>query len=66
MQRDALRLLASKVPEAIIILPTGGGKSTLYLVLSRLPTAEVTVVIIPFIALRQDLIRRCGEYNIPY
>ena len=45
MQRDALRLLASKVPEAIIILPTGGGKSTLYLVLSRLPTAEVTYLL---------------------
>ena len=66
MQRDALRLLVSKVPEAIIILPIGGSKSTLYLVLSRLLTAEVTVVIILFIALRQDLIRRYGKYNILY
>ena len=66
MQRDALRLLASKVLEAIIILPMSGGKSTLYLILSRLLTAEVTVVIILFIALRQDLIRRYGEHNIPY
>ena len=66
MQRDALRLLVSKVPEVIIILPIGGSKSTLYLVLSRLLTAEVTVVIILFIALRQDLIRRYGKYNILY
>ena len=66
MQRDALYLLVSKVLEAIIILPTSSGKSTLYLILSRLPTAEVTVVIILFIALRQDLIRRYSKYNIPY
>ena len=66
MQRDAFHLLASKVPEVIIILPTSGGKSTLYLILSRLPTAEVTVIIIPFIALRQDLIRCYGECDILY
>ena len=63
-QREALQLLASWTPESIIILPTGGGKSTLYLVLSRLQAAEVSIVIVPLIALRQDLIRRCREYGI--
>ena len=65
-QRDALRLLASSVPESVIIMPTGGGKTTLYMALSRLSTAEVTVVIVPFVALRQDLIRRCREHAVPY
>ena len=66
MQRDALRLLAGQTPESIIILPTGGGKSTLYLVLSRLSAAEVTIVVVPFIALRQDLVRRCHEHGLAY
>ncbi|KAK0516098.1 hypothetical protein JMJ35_002132 [Cladonia borealis] len=65
-QREALQLSASWTPESIIILPTGGGKGTLYLVLSRLQAAEVTIVIVPLIALRQDLIRRCREYGIPH
>ena len=66
MQRDALRLLAGNVPESVIVMPTAGGKSTLYLILSRLPSAEVTVVVVPYIALRQDLIRRCRDHRIPY
>jgi len=65
-QREALQLLASWTPESIIILPTGGGKSTLYLVMSRLHAADVTIVIVPLIALRQDLIRRCRESGILY
>ena len=65
-QREALLLLASWTPESIIVLPTGGGKSTLYLVMSCLQAADVTIVIVPLIALRQDLIRRCREAGIPY
>jgi len=66
MQRDALRLIASSKPESIIIMPTGSGKTVLYVVMSAVIMAEVTIVIMPLVALRQDLIRRCTEWGIKY
>lgn len=66
MQRDALRLLASSQPEIVLVMPTGSGKSLLYMVMSVLNAAEVTIVIMPLVALRQDLIRRCTEKTLPY
>ena len=50
--------------EAIIVLPTGGSKSLLFLVASQLPGAQVTIVIVPLIALRQDLRQRCNTWGL--
>jgi len=66
MQRDGLQLLARSRPETIVVTPTGSGKSVLYVVLSLLPRAEVTVVIVPLIALRQDMVRRYEQWQIPF
>ncbi len=66
MQRDALRLFASSHQEIIIIMPTGSGKSVLFMVMSVIFAAEVTIVIMPLVALRQDLIRRCTELGVSY
>ena len=65
-QRDALRLLASCRPENIVVMPTASGKTVLFVLPTLLPHAEVTVVILPLVALRQDLIRRCTEWKIPF
>ena len=48
-------MVARSRPESIIVLPTGGGKSLLFLVASQLPGAQVTIVVVPLIALRHDL-----------
>ena len=64
MQRDALRLFASSHPEVIIVMPTGSGKSLLFMVMSLVTAAEVTIVIMPLVALRHDLIRRCQERHV--
>ncbi len=66
MQRDALRLFASNQQEIVIVMPTGSGKSVLFMVMSLVTAAEVTIVIMPLVALRQDLIRRCNERKISY
>ncbi|KAL9606927.1 MAG: hypothetical protein Q9167_008106, partial [Letrouitia subvulpina] len=65
-QRDGLLLVARSRPATIIVLPTGSGKSLLFLVPSQLPNAQVTVVIVPLIALRQDLCCRCDTWGIAY
>ena len=65
-QQDALRLVTSCYPECFIILPTGGGKTILYVLPTLLPHAETTVVIVPLVALRHDLTRRCDAWGIQY
>ncbi|KAL8688231.1 MAG: hypothetical protein Q9218_005804 [Villophora microphyllina] len=66
MQRNALRLLARSYAEVIIVMPTGSGKTVLYAVMSVVLAAEVTVVVTPLIALKQDLDRRCREWGLPF
>jgi len=63
-QRDALTLVARSRPETLIVMPTGSGKSILFVVPSQLLGAHVTIVIVPLIALKQDLLRRCREWGI--
>ncbi|KAL8689011.1 MAG: hypothetical protein Q9218_005217, partial [Villophora microphyllina] len=63
-QRDGFLLVARSRPEAIIVLPTGSGKTLLFIVASQLPGAQVTIVIVPLIALKQDLRQRCTAWGI--
>ncbi len=51
-------------PETIIVIPTGSGKTLLYVVPTLLQRAEVTVVVVPLVALRHDLRRRCTQWGI--
>ena len=66
MQREVLRLLASSSPEIIIVIPTGSRKSFLFIVMSVITAAEVTIIIIPLVTVRQDLIHRCTERGVQY
>ncbi len=64
LQRDALSLVARSRPETLVVMPTGSGKTILYVVPTLLPGAKVTVVIVPLVALKQDLLRRCAEWGL--
>jgi hypothetical protein len=66
VQRDGLHLIARCRPENLIITPTGSGKTIPYVAATPLPRVEATVVIVPLIALRQDLLRRCEQWGIPF
>ena len=57
-QKTATVDICNKKPEVIVIMPTGSGKSLLYLIPCMLPGAQTTVLIIPLVALQQDTIRR--------
>lgn len=65
-QRDGLLLIARSHPETVIVMPTGSGKTVLFMAPALLPHAEVTVVITPLVALKQDLMRRCQQWNISF
>jgi len=45
-------------------LPTGAGKSLLFLVPASLPGARVTVVIVPYVALKDDLVAKAQAASL--
>lgn len=63
-QMLAFREIANCVAELLVVLATGGGKTLLYVLPSLSPGAQVTAVIISLVALKQDLLRRCSEWQI--
>ncbi|KAF2741606.1 hypothetical protein M011DRAFT_373874, partial [Sporormia fimetaria CBS 119925] len=48
----------------VVVLPTGGGKSLLFTVPACLDSAGVTVVVVPYRALIEDLVRRIQKCGI--
>lgn len=61
------RILAMKAHERlIVVLPTGGGKSLPFMLPAILKEREgqTTVVVVPFAALIQDVVRRAREFGI--
>jgi superfamily II DNA helicase RecQ len=64
-QRQAVWEVVAGTEEVVAILPTGGGKSLLFMLPVLLPDAGITVVVVPLVALQQDLVRRSTELNIP-
>ena len=53
----------------ITVLPTGGGKSILFMLPALMDDANtsfglISIVIVPFVALTEDLIARAREFGI--
>jgi hypothetical protein len=65
-QWNALVRLGEGLPQIIVVLPTGGGKSLLFQLPSVMPGAGVTAVILPLVALRQDLTAQCRKLGLSY
>nr|XP_023922639.1 uncharacterized protein LOC112034089 [Quercus suber]POE97743.1 atp-dependent dna helicase tlh1 [Quercus suber] len=65
-QERAMVTIMSRAEQVVAILPTGAGKSMLFLLPCTLPDARVTVLIVPLVALRIDLIRRIRALGIVF
>lgn len=63
-QEQALLLIMSWTDQVVAVLPTGAGKSLLFMLPCTLPDARVTVVVVPLVSLRMDLLRRVGQLGI--
>jgi superfamily II DNA helicase RecQ len=63
-QERAMRLVANRTPEVLLILATRSGKSLPFMLGSSLLGARTTIVIIPLVLLRLDLLRRCKELGL--
>ena len=65
-QQELVESVALGRAEVVGVLGTGTGKSLAFLVPIFLPAAATTVVIVPLVALKADLVRRCHNANIAY
>lgn len=66
-QRTALLcLLLNKHPSMFIILPTGGGKSTFFLLCASLAFPQVTIIIVPLVALKHNLTQKAKQLGLDF
>ena len=64
-QRAGLKAIVEGRPYVLAIMPTGGGKSLLFILPAAAFIDGVTIVIVPITSLRQDLWERSTERGIP-
>jgi superfamily II DNA helicase RecQ len=50
----------------LAIMPTGSGKSLLFMLPAAASRYRVTIIIVPMVALRQDICEHSNEKGIPY
>ena len=65
-QEQALTTIMSWTEQVVAILPTGAGKSLLFMLPCTLADARITVLVVPLVSLRGDLIRRVTELQINF
>ncbi len=64
LQRAAITAVVQGESPLLIIMPTGGGKSLIFLLPVKAMNDGTTIVVVPLIALRQDLQRKCEGWGI--
>lgn len=65
-QMQALTLIMAWTEQVVAILPTGGGKSALFMLPCSLPDSGITILVVPLVSLRVDLIRRLQALKMDY
>lgn len=63
-QMQALQLLLQKVPYLLMILPTAGGKTTLFLLGASLTTSKTTILVVPLLSLKRDLYQKAQAIGL--
>ncbi|EED17281.1 DNA helicase, putative [Talaromyces stipitatus ATCC 10500] len=63
-QQQALQYIIQGSSQVVAVLRTNEGKSLLYLLPCQLPGARTTVVVLPLLVLKQDMLLRCQNAGI--
>jgi hypothetical protein len=66
MQERAMVTVMSRTEQVVVVLGTGAGKSLLFMLPCALPDAGITILILPLVSLRGDLLRRVRELAIDH
>jgi superfamily II DNA helicase RecQ len=64
IQKAVIEAIMGGKSPIIAVMPTGGGKSLLFMLPVVAEPSGVTIVVVPLIALKADLKRRCEEMGI--
>lgn len=63
-QRVALEAVLSGKQDLLVILPTGGGKSFLFLGYALANPHQSSIVVVPTVSLQADILRKCADLGI--
>ena len=63
-QEAAVELAVRGREDGLVVLPSGCGKSMTFLLSAYIHTDKVCVVVVPLVALQQDMLARCGELGL--
>ena len=63
-QEKAVVAVANGVSQLFLIFPTGFGKSSAFLLPAKLKSAEVTIVIVPLVALGENILETCQNAHV--
>ncbi|KAK2667265.1 Helicase, C-terminal, partial [Fusarium oxysporum f. sp. vasinfectum] len=61
---EAVRQAAAQQSPLVAVLPTGGGKSLVFMVPAMLASAGVTIVVAPYAELKRQLVQRCVDAGL--
>jgi superfamily II DNA helicase RecQ len=64
VQQQAMEAIQAGVSPVVTVMPTGEGKSILFMLPAWVEPGGTTVVVVPLIALRGDMKRRCDRLGI--
>lgn len=64
VQAPVMQAIQRGASPIVAVMPTGGGKSMLFMLPAWVPPGGTTVVVVPLIALRGDMKRRCDDLGI--
>lgn len=64
VQADAIRAVQDGLNQIVVVMPTGSGKSMVFLLPAAMQPSGVTVVVVPLRALEQDLLYRCTRLGV--
>ncbi|KAI9034797.1 DEAD/DEAH box helicase [Aspergillus affinis] len=65
IQAPAIRATQDGSSPVVAVMRTGGGKSMLFMLPAFVEPGGTTIVVVPLVALRQDMMSRCRALSIP-
>lgn len=64
VQREAIQAIVEGAPRIIAVMPTGEGKSLLFQLPAYISPRGLTIVVVPLVALRYDMMVRCADIGV--
>ena len=64
VQREGLQAIVGGIPRVTIVMRTGGGKSLFFMIPAAGSKDGITIVVVPVVSLRQDLVDRCEKVGL--